>query len=233
MLTGVALFSPAAGACAAPTPGWFGAARFAAGLGLGGLLPSAIAMVMEYAPAWRRNLAVTTVMTAHQAGGAPAGALGMTLVQSLGWRSVYWLGALLLVPVLPAVVFLLPESLTFLLSKGRTERAQAAFRGSGWRSPRPGRSPVCHSDRAQVRGPARALHPGTRARPRWPARPVHPGGPADHPAVLNRLLRRAPAGDRPGRDRAHARRGPAGRRHPVHAHRGRRRAPGRPDAASP
>ncbi|MET8851522.1 MFS transporter [Amycolatopsis sp. NPDC004625] len=126
ILTDVTLFSLAAAACAAaPTPGWFGAARFAAGLGLGGLLPSAIAMVMEYAPAWRRNLAVTTVMTAHQAGGALAGALGMTLVQSLGWRSVYWLGALLLVPVLPAVAFLLPESLTFLLAKGRTGRAQA------------------------------------------------------------------------------------------------------------
>ena len=126
IITGVVVFSLAAAACAAaPTPSWFGAARFAAGVGLGGLLPSAIAMVMEYAPAWRKNLAVTTVMTAHQAGGALAGALGMTLVGSLGWRSVYWLGALLLVPVLPAIVFLLPESLTFLLAKGKTDRARA------------------------------------------------------------------------------------------------------------
>ncbi|VVJ17927.1 Uncharacterized MFS-type transporter [Amycolatopsis camponoti] len=126
IITGVVVFSLAAAACAAaPTVGFFGAARFIAGIGLGGLLPSAIAMVMEYAPAWRRNLAVTTVMTAHQAGGALAGALGMTLVQSMGWRSVYWIGALLLVVVLPAVVFLLPESMTFLLAKGKTERARA------------------------------------------------------------------------------------------------------------
>jgi AAHS family benzoate transporter-like MFS transporter len=126
IITGVTVFSLAAAACAAaPTVEFFGAARFVAGIGLGGLLPSAIAMVMEYAPAWRRNLAVTTVMTAHQAGGALAGALGMTLVQSLGWRSVYWIGALLLVVVLPAVVFLLPESMTFLLAKGKTERARA------------------------------------------------------------------------------------------------------------
>jgi AAHS family benzoate transporter-like MFS transporter len=126
IITGVVVFSLAAGACAAaPTVEFFGAARFVAGIGLGGLLPSAIAMVMEYAPAWRKNLAVTTVMTAHQAGGALAGALGMTLVQSMGWRSVYWIGALLLVVVLPAVVFLLPESMTFLLAKGKTERARA------------------------------------------------------------------------------------------------------------
>jgi AAHS family benzoate transporter-like MFS transporter len=126
IITGVTVFSLAAAACAAaPTAEFFGGARFVAGVGLGGLLPSAIAMVMEYAPAWRKNLAVTTVMTAHQAGGALAGALGMTLVQSLGWRSVYWLGALLLVPVLPAIVFLLPESMTFLLAKGKTDRARA------------------------------------------------------------------------------------------------------------
>ena len=126
IITGVTVFSLAAAACAAaPSVEFFGAARFVAGIGLGGLLPSAIAMVMEYAPAWRKNLAVTTVMTAHQAGGALAGALGMTLVQSMGWRSVYWIGALLLVVVLPAVVLLLPESMTFLLAKGKTDRARA------------------------------------------------------------------------------------------------------------
>jgi AAHS family benzoate transporter-like MFS transporter len=126
ILTGVVLFSLAAGACAmAPTVTFFGAARFVAGVGLGGLLPSAIAMVMEYAPPWRKNLAVTVVMTAHQAGGALAGALGMVVVESLGWRSVYWLGAAPIVVILPVVAVMLPESLTFLLAKGKTERARA------------------------------------------------------------------------------------------------------------
>ncbi|MEA5360764.1 aromatic acid/H+ symport family MFS transporter [Amycolatopsis sp., V23-08] len=126
ILTGVVLFSFASAACAlAPSVGFFGGARFVAGVGLGGLLPSAIAMVMEYAPPWRRNLAVTVVMTAHQAGGALAGALGMVIVESLGWRSVYWIGAVPIVVVLPVVAVLLPESLTFLLAKGKTERARA------------------------------------------------------------------------------------------------------------
>lgn len=126
ILTGVVLFSLASAACAmAPSVEFFGGARFAAGVGLGGLLPSAIAMVMEYAPPWRKNLAVTVVMTAHQAGGALAGALGMVIVGSLGWRSVYWLGAVPIVVVLPVVAVMLPESLTFLLAKGKTERARA------------------------------------------------------------------------------------------------------------
>lgn len=126
ILTGVVLFSLASAATAmAPTVAFFGGARFVAGVGLGGLLPSAIAMVLEYAPPWRRNLAVTVVMTAHQAGGALAGGLGMVIVGSLGWRSVYWLGAVPIVVVLPVVAVMLPESLTFLLAKGKTERARA------------------------------------------------------------------------------------------------------------
>lgn len=126
ILTGVVVFSLASAVCAvAPSVEVFGAARFVAGVGLGGLLPSAIAMVMEYAPPWRRNLSVTIVMTAHQAGGAIAGALAMSVVESLGWRSVYWLGALPLLVVLPVVHLMLPESLTYLLARGERARAQA------------------------------------------------------------------------------------------------------------
>jgi len=126
VITGVTVFSLASAVCAlAPTVEVFGAARFVAGVGLGGLLPSAIALVMEYAPSWRKNLAVTVVMTAHQAGGAVAGALGLSVAESLGWRSVFWLGAAPLVIVLPVVLAMLPESVTFLLAKGKTAKAKA------------------------------------------------------------------------------------------------------------
>jgi AAHS family benzoate transporter-like MFS transporter len=126
IITGVTVFSLAAAASAfAPSVAFFAGARFVAGIALGGLLPSDIAMVMEYAPAARKNLAVTVLMTAHQAGGALAGALGMSLVESVGWRWVYALGALPALVVLPVVVVMLPESITFLLARGRTARAQA------------------------------------------------------------------------------------------------------------
>ncbi|MEK8173022.1 MFS transporter [Streptomyces sp. M19] len=61
-----------------------------AGLGLGGLLPIAIAYAMEHAPPRRRNLLVGVVMTAHQAGGMLAAGLGLWIVPDLGWRSVFW-----------------------------------------------------------------------------------------------------------------------------------------------
>ncbi|WP_330252776.1 aromatic acid/H+ symport family MFS transporter [Nocardia sp. NBC_00565] len=126
IITSVLIFSAAAAVCGmAPTVVVFGAARFVAGVGLGGLLPTAISMVMEYAPAHRKNLSVTVLMTAHQAGGALAGALAMSIVESLGWRAVYWLGALPVLVALPAAFLLLPESITYLLGAGRTDKAKA------------------------------------------------------------------------------------------------------------
>lgn len=125
IVAGVTLFSLGSAACAmAPTVTAFGAARFLAGLGLGGLLPTALAMVMEYAVPTRKHISVTIVMTAHQAGGALAGALGVSVVDALGWRSVYWLGALPVVVAVPVIIALLPESATFLLAKGRTDAAR-------------------------------------------------------------------------------------------------------------
>jgi len=134
LIAGVTLFSLASAATAlAPTVEVFGATRFIAGLGLGGLLPTAIAMAMEFAPARRKNLAVTITMTAHQAGGVIAGLLGITFAMDFGWRSVFWLGGLPLIVVLPVLVVMLPESPAFLLAKGRTEQARAmlAARGVG------------------------------------------------------------------------------------------------------
>lgn len=126
IMAGVVIFSLGSAGCAmADSVTTFGAARMLAGLGLGGLLPTAIAMVMEYAPPWRKNLSVTILMTAHQAGGALAGTLVVSLVDSLGWRSVYWLGALPIVVAVPLIAVMLPESVTFLLAKGRTDQAEA------------------------------------------------------------------------------------------------------------
>lgn len=122
----VLVFSLASGVCAvAPTADLFGIARTVAGVGLGGLLPTAIAMVSEFAPDSRRNLSIGILMTAHQVGGIAAGLLGISLLPALGWRSIYWVGVLPLVVLVPLVLALLPESLTYLVAKGRPDRARA------------------------------------------------------------------------------------------------------------
>jgi AAHS family benzoate transporter-like MFS transporter len=125
LIGGVAVFSAASLACAAASNvEIFGAARLVAGLGLGGLIPTAISMVIEYAPQRRANLMVALLMTAHQAGGILATALGLAFLDSHGWRFLFLLGALpLVVAVVPMVKFL-PESLSFLIARGRTGEAE-------------------------------------------------------------------------------------------------------------
>ncbi|BCY12947.1 aromatic acid/H+ symport family MFS transporter [Actinoplanes sp. L3-i22] len=120
------IFSLASVACAvAPSIGAFGWARFVAGLGLGGLLPIALTLVAEYAPTGRRNLMIGSLMTAHQVGGIVAGSLGLYLLNNHGWRSAYWVGVLPLFIAVPLIAKFLPESLSFLVARGRTEEARA------------------------------------------------------------------------------------------------------------
>jgi MFS transporter, AAHS family, benzoate transport protein len=119
------LFSVASGLCAiAPDVTTFGAARLIAGLGLGGLLPTAIALVAEYAPAGRRNLLIGVLMTAHHAGGIAASTLGIWLLGDFGWRAVFLIGVIPLAIAVPVVAAYMPESLAFLVAKGRTSAAE-------------------------------------------------------------------------------------------------------------
>jgi AAHS family benzoate transporter-like MFS transporter len=118
------LFSIASGLCAvAPGVTIFGAARLIAGIGLGGLLPTAIALVAEYAPSGRVNLLIGVLMTAHHAGGIAASTLGIWLLEDFGWRSVFLIGAAPLFIAVPLVARYMPESLAFLLAKGRAADA--------------------------------------------------------------------------------------------------------------
>ena len=121
-----AIFSISSAECAlAAGAGSFGVWRTIAGFGLGGLLPTAIAMVSEFAPDRVRNFSVGAVMTAHQAGGIVAPLLCLYLLPTLGWRSIYWVGVLPLIALVPLILTLLPESPTFLVARGRMDKARA------------------------------------------------------------------------------------------------------------
>ncbi|WP_371664296.1 MFS transporter [Streptomyces sp. NBC_00280] len=126
ILTCTAVFSLASALCAlAPSLGVFGLGRFIAGLGLGGLLPTTITMVSEYAPRGRGALIVGTLMTAHQAGGIMAGFLGLWTSGPDGWRVAYWVCVIPLLVGVPLVAKFLPESMRFLIAKGRIQEARA------------------------------------------------------------------------------------------------------------
>ncbi|WP_329295369.1 aromatic acid/H+ symport family MFS transporter [Streptomyces pseudovenezuelae] len=125
MVSCVILFSLASGVCAlAGSVTVFGLGRTLAGVGLGGLLPTAISMVCDYAPRGRGALVIGLLMTAHHAGGILSAYVAKWLVDPVGWRAAFWVCVL---PLLfaPVLAKLLPESLSFLVAKGRGEEARA------------------------------------------------------------------------------------------------------------
>ncbi|MFJ2092661.1 MFS transporter [Streptomyces sp. NPDC087901] len=119
-----ALFSLASALCAAaPSVTVFGLGRTLAGLGLGGLLPTAITMVSDYAPRARGAFVIGTLMTAHHVGGILSAYVALWIVEPLGWRAAFWVCVVPLVIAVPLVARYMPESLSFLVAKGRTTEA--------------------------------------------------------------------------------------------------------------
>jgi AAHS family benzoate transporter-like MFS transporter len=125
MIGCVTLFSLASGICAiSGSVEVFGLGRTLAGVGLGGLLPTAISMVSDYAPLGRTALTIGMLMTAHHAGGILSAYVAKWLVDPVGWRAAFWV---CVVPLLfvPVLLKFLPESLSFLVAEGRTDEAHA------------------------------------------------------------------------------------------------------------
>ncbi|MBT2439479.1 MFS transporter [Streptomyces sp. ISL-36] len=163
LVASVVLFSVGSGLCAlAGDVTLFGAGRFVAGLGLGGLMPLCLAMVLEFAPPRRAALMTGLLMTSYHAGGMAATGLGLTLAPAAGWRWVFWAGVLPAVIAVPMLLKLLPESPGVLLARGERERADAVADRYGLTRPTPVEAP-----RAGARGRIDAIRALLRPESRW------------------------------------------------------------------
>ena len=107
----------------APTPEIFAVYRFLAGLGIGGIVPSASALTTEYSPAKYRSFFFVLMYSGFAVGGVAAAISGVLFIESFGWRSLFWLGA---TPILfiPLFVRYLPESIKFLQATNQKEKAK-------------------------------------------------------------------------------------------------------------
>ncbi|MDT7703030.1 MAG: transporter, family, benzoate transport protein [Pseudonocardiales bacterium] len=113
MLITVTSFSVLTLLCAFATgPVMFGVLRFLAGLGLGGVLPVALAMVNEFARVGKGGSATTTMMTGYHVGAVATALLGILVIPSFGWRAMFVIGALPALVLVPLIAARLPESLT-------------------------------------------------------------------------------------------------------------------------
>ncbi|MBT2595929.1 aromatic acid/H+ symport family MFS transporter [Arthrobacter sp. ISL-72] len=109
----------------APSAEIFGALRFLTGLGLGGIVPTCIALTVEYARKERRQIANAVMFSGYSVGGVAASLLAINLLQHVEFRWLYAIGALPLVTLLPVAWKLLPESVAYLARTGRTGEAKA------------------------------------------------------------------------------------------------------------
>jgi len=91
--------------------------RFITGLGLGGAMPNAAALVSEFSPEKRRSIIVTFVFAGFTFGAAGSGFLSALLIPFWGWRSVLLCGGVLSILMSLALLLKLPESIRFLMAK--------------------------------------------------------------------------------------------------------------------
>lgn len=91
------------------------ALRALTGIGLGGALPNATALMTEYAPARRRQLAVAVIFLGIPFGGMLGGVVANALVPRFGWQAVFVAGGLAPLVLVPVLYRLLPESVRFAL----------------------------------------------------------------------------------------------------------------------
>jgi AAHS family benzoate transporter-like MFS transporter len=95
----------------APNAAIFGALRLLAGIGLGGLVPSANALVAELVPAKWRSIVATLMMSGVPIGGSIAALVGIALIPAFGWESMFLVAVLALLVVVPLGIKYLPETL--------------------------------------------------------------------------------------------------------------------------
>ena len=96
------------------------AIRFIAGIGLGGMMPNAMALVGEYSPKKNRIMILMIVGTGFTAGAALGGFMAFWLIPAFGWRAVFYFGGI--IPLVLAALMLkyLPESMQYLVVRGKS-----------------------------------------------------------------------------------------------------------------
>jgi AAHS family benzoate transporter-like MFS transporter len=134
VIAATVLFSAATAACAlAPSPEMFAVLRLVAGLGLGGVVPSANALVAEFAGPRQRAMTATLMMSGIPIGGSLAALIGIRVIPAWGWRPMFALALVGLVVLVPLLLAKLPESAAF--QRSRQERAARAEAGRAERPP--------------------------------------------------------------------------------------------------
>jgi AAHS family 4-hydroxybenzoate transporter-like MFS transporter len=102
--------------------------RFLTGLGVGGGIPNVTTLTAEYAPTRLRVMLIAAMSIGIPLGGGFGGLLAAQIIPVWGWESVFYVGGILPLLLLPVIGKALPESLHFLVAKGEEKSTAAVAR---------------------------------------------------------------------------------------------------------
>ncbi len=92
--------------------------RFLTGCGLGGAMPNAVSLSVDYFPRRMRATTVTIVFVGFTIGATIGGYLAAAMLPVFGWQSVFYVGGIAPLLLVPVLVVGLPESIRLLILQG-------------------------------------------------------------------------------------------------------------------
>ena len=92
--------------------------RFLTGIGVGGAMPSAVALTGEYFPERLRSTSITLIYIGFSLGQIAAGVVSGILLQHFGWQAVLAVGGIGTLALSALFTWTLPESLEYLINRG-------------------------------------------------------------------------------------------------------------------
>lgn len=91
--------------------------RFLTGLGLGAAMPNTTTLLSEYVPEKSRSTLLALMFTGFNLGSALVGFGAAAILPEHGWRTVLVIGGLIPLACLPLYLWLIPESVRFMVVK--------------------------------------------------------------------------------------------------------------------
>jgi MFS transporter, AAHS family, benzoate transport protein len=121
LLIGITLFTVFTAACGL-SQGFidFAIYRFIAGIGLAGIVPIAVALVLEYTPGKRKAMVSSASYMGIGVGVLLSALLSIAFLSAAGWRGIL-IGTFFCIVVVPVAMWWLPESMSILVKKGRKD----------------------------------------------------------------------------------------------------------------
>ncbi|HZH84531.1 MAG TPA: MFS transporter, partial [Phototrophicaceae bacterium] len=92
--------------------------RFGAGIGLGGAIPTGIALAAEYMPRRVRATTIGLMFVGYNVGAAAGGFIAAWTIADYGWPWVFYIGGIAAIPMFIGISLAIPESVRFMIIKG-------------------------------------------------------------------------------------------------------------------